>query len=99
MGEMSAGTTAHILTLLALVEASAGQTEHAERAALYLAAADAQRERLKQPVTHAYAQEYSTSLASVKELLGEERWRTAREKGRAMSLDEVVMIALQTTDA
>lgn len=65
-----------------------------EQAARLFGAAEAMREKLGTPVGPLYAEAYEREVAALRRELGEERFASAWAAGRALSLDQVMKLAL-----
>jgi non-specific serine/threonine protein kinase len=71
----------------------------ADQAAQLWGAAEALREEIGSPLSPEEQEAYERTVASASGLLGEETFTTAWAKGRTMTLDEAIALALERTDA
>ncbi|MFL5732354.1 MAG: tetratricopeptide repeat protein, partial [Chloroflexia bacterium] len=85
---------AECLAALAGVSASQG---HPNRAVRLFGAADALLERLMAPLTPADRTQYDTDLAATRSQLDAPTWQAAWAEGRALTLDQAIVYALETT--
>jgi tetratricopeptide (TPR) repeat protein len=77
----------------------AGAKGEAQRAALLWGAAQALHEAKSIPRDIDFLAEADTRISAVRSNMGEEEWKEASRKGRAMTLDEAVSYALEEEEA
>ena len=83
---------AHVLECAAFILV---RKEEPERAVLLLAAADALREAIDSEMTSTEKEEHAKEVSELRELLGEAVVNQAWEKGRKMTMDEAIELALE----
>jgi predicted ATPase/class 3 adenylate cyclase len=89
LGHRSA--VAHELECIAFILV---RKEEPERAVALLGAADALRKRIDSVMTNAEQIEYGKEVSSVREMLGDEKFREGWEAGGKLSMDEAIDLAL-----
>jgi predicted ATPase/DNA-binding XRE family transcriptional regulator len=87
---------AHELECLAMV--ATAKEEH-QRAARLFGAAEVLRERNALPMTSTERAEYTLEVDDLHQILGEAAFARAWAEGRAMSLEQAMVLALQESDA
>ena len=76
----------------------AGATGEAARGAMLLGAAEALREKIQSPVAPVARCEYERDLARIRDQLDSRSFAAAWAKGRAMTLEQAIELALQVTN-